>query len=376
MLLKSYPGGIRLRCSSWSQTFSCTTTRHSQRHLHSSSRIRNPPLAFAFDIDGVLIRGGEALPAAKEALSILEGNNTLGLKIPYILLTNGGGMSEVERCRKLSKQLGVRIDPAQYIQAHTVLKSVAHKYANAPVLVLGGKGNTLRAVAESYGFNQVYTSLDILSWNQSVWPLYNLTQGEHSSVKNADFSQLSFAAIFVFHDPRNWGLDIQVMCDLIQSGGVVGGPYLADSTRNPVDLVFCNPDLIWRSDFERPRLGQGAFKDAFQAVFKSLTGSNYPHILYGKPTDATYSFAEMVLRDRLRGQLPSVYMVGDNPESDIAGANKAGWQSVLVHTGVYDPHRGPPTHRPTHEARDVLQAVRWALAQELDRRETRKDIVA
>lgn len=32
--------------------------------------------------------------------------------------------------------------------------------------------------------------------------------------------------------------------------------------------MFCNPDLIWRSDFDRPRLGQGAFKEAFQAVYK------------------------------------------------------------------------------------------------------------
>lgn len=65
------------------------------------------------------------------------------------------------------------------------------------------------------------------------------------------------------------------MCDLIQSGGVVGGPYLPDHTRKAVDLVFCNPDLIWKSDFDRPRLGQGAFKVAFQAVFK-VTELNLP----------------------------------------------------------------------------------------------------
>ena len=41
-----------------------------------------------------------------------------------------------------------QIDPKRYIQAHTVLKSVVHKYADLPVLVLGGKGDTLRKVAE------------------------------------------------------------------------------------------------------------------------------------------------------------------------------------------------------------------------------------
>ena len=28
-------------------------------------------------------------------------------------------------------------------------------------------------------------------------------------------------------------------------------------------------------------------------------------------------------------------MVGDNPESDIKGANDNGWESVLLRTGVY-----------------------------------------
>lgn len=61
---------------------------------------------------------------------------------------------------------------------------------------------------------------------------------------------------------------------------------------------------------------------------------------------------------------PQFYVTADNPESDIAGANTAGWKSILVHTGVYDPHRGPPSHQPTHQAEDVAEAVRWALEQE------------
>lgn len=109
------------------------------------------------------------------------------------------------------------------------------------------------------------------------------------------------------------------MCDLIQSGGVVGGPYMAQHTRRTVDLVFCNPDLLWKSDFDRPRLGQGAFREAFQGVFKvcfryfpetmtsefsqSLTGASYPYIQFGKPTEATYKFAEQVLRGQLQENL-------------------------------------------------------------------------
>lgn len=88
------------------------------------------------------------------------------------------------------------------------------------------------------------------------------------TTQDADFSKIPIAAIFVFHDPRNWALDIQVMCDVIQSGGIIGGPYVSECARKPVDLVFCNPDHVWRSDFDRPRIGQGTFKEAFQTVFK------------------------------------------------------------------------------------------------------------
>lgn len=54
----------------------------------------------------------------------------------------------------------------------------------------------------------------------------------------------------------------------------------------------------------------------------------------------------------------------DNPESDIAGANAAGWSSILVHTGVYSPSDGEPTHEPTFQAADVEEAVKAALARE------------
>ncbi|KAF8170279.1 HAD-like domain-containing protein [Mycena galopus ATCC 62051] len=334
----------------------------------------NPPLAFVFDIDGVLIRGEDVLPPAKRALLMLEGGNPFNIKLPYILLTNGGGVSEPERCEKLSTKLGFEIHPRQYIQAHTILNLMAPQYTNTPVLVLGGKLGQVREVAASYGFNKAYTSHDVLAWNPSVWPFHQLTDTERAATKEVDFSQTPISAVFVFHDPRNWALDVQVICDVIQSAGVIGGPYVPlDKQTNPVKLVFCNPDLIWRSDFDRPRLGQGAFKAAFQSVFKELTGSEYPYTQFGKPTHATYDFATHVLRTHLQdlpgrgfdSALPPIYMVGDNPESDIAGANGAGWESILVKTGVFA--GGRSTHEPTHYAEDVEEAVRWAIAREMKR---------
>ena len=78
---------------------------------------------------------------------------------------------------------------------------------------------------------------------------------------------------------------------------------------------------------------------------------------------------------RLKGKKPyftqeeRVYMVGDNPASDIAGGNNyesphgTDWASILVSTGVYV-EGTTPAHQPRKIVGDVWDAVTWATAQE------------
>lgn len=74
------------------------------------------PYAFAFDIDGVLLRGGTPIPEAIEAMAVLNGKNERNLKIPYIFITNGGGKLEDARCKELAEKLEVECSIAQFIQ--------------------------------------------------------------------------------------------------------------------------------------------------------------------------------------------------------------------------------------------------------------------
>ncbi len=61
-------------------------------------------------------------------------------------------------------------------------------------------------------------------------------------------------------------------------------------------------------------------------------------------------------------------MIGDNPESDIRGANEykspfgSQWYSVLVRSGVFN--GGEPAHAPRIFVDDVWDAVRWGLERE------------
>jgi ribonucleotide monophosphatase NagD (HAD superfamily) len=59
--------------------------------------------------------------------------------------------------------------------------------------------------------------------------------------------------------------------------------------------------------------------------------------------------------------LKKIYMIGDNPDSDIKGANKAGahWSSILVQTGIYDTaqelEHHPHVHAPT--VKEAIQHI-------------------
>lgn len=89
----------------------------------------------------------------------------------------------------------------------------------------------------------------------------------------------------------------------------------------------------------------------------------------GKPSQHQFEYGEKALRNFLRKELSRVYMVGDGPRSDIAGANNYdspyafNWKSILVQTGI---HRAGdvPEHVPDVEFGNVLDAVRWAFSEE------------
>ena len=168
---------------------------------------------------------------------------------------------------------------------------------------------------------------------------------------------------------------------------------------HPVRIVAAHNDLLWPTAFPTPRFGLGAFVAALQTLLHACAGERAPSVeFFGKPTAAPYQLAEArlrqqatalgaphprytgpyashrlcfnllsifdgVARQRLHGcrcgshraakrtqcigppppllaglaEDGPVYMVGDNPKSDIAGANALGgpWRSVLVRSGVF-----------------------------------------
>lgn len=148
---------------------------------------------------------------------------------------------------------------------------------------------------------------------------------------------LKIDAIFVYNDPRDWGLDAAVILDILLSHqGILG--TLSPKNNNPDSpnrgyqqdgqppLFFSNPDLWWAAKYHLPRLGQGGFRGAMEGLWAAVTGGPNMGVelkkeVIGKPYYRTYEFAEKRLNAHRHelfkghegGPLKRVYMVGDNP---------------------------------------------------------------
>lgn len=148
---------------------------------------------------------------------------------------------------------------------------------------------------------------------------------------------LKIDAIFIFNDPRDWALDTQLILDLLLSrDGILG--TISPLNNNPSlpnrgyqqdgqpPLYFSNPDLFWAAKYHLPRLGQGGFREAFEGVWKAVTGGEGKGVvlqkeMFGKPFQATYEFAERrlveyhsTLAGKTTNMLPpllrKIYMIG------------------------------------------------------------------
>ena len=231
-------------------------------------------LAIAFDIDGVLKQGPKVLPEAIRTIRMLEGDNPWNRKVPYLFITNSGGKSEAVRAKDLSNDFQTHVAADQVVQAHTVMRSLTEKYRDSPILMLGGPDyppGSSREVLEGYGFRQVYTAHDLHAYATSSFPYTLPGKDQKPALRHVDFSKVQFEAIFVFHDSREWGRDIQFAVDLMRADRGVFGTVLTNEEirrRSPMPIYFSHADLLWGNDFSVARLGQGAFRIALEAVFK------------------------------------------------------------------------------------------------------------
>ncbi|KAH7139372.1 phosphatidyl synthase-like protein [Dendryphion nanum] len=327
-------------------------------------------MAFVFDIDGVLVHGDRLIPEGKRVLEILNGDNELGIKIPHIFLTNGSGKPEAPRCKQLSDILKSPISTDQFIQSHTPMRALAEYYKT--VLVVGGEGYKCREVAEQYGFQDIVVPNDIVAWDPTIAPYRVFSEEDRATSRPRDFSKTNIDAIMVFSDSRDYATDMQIIMDLLRSEDGRLGTMAKDPVSQRIPIYFSQGDMLCPTEHPFPRMSQGTFRIGLEAMYKSLTGVDLERVVYGKPELATYKYADEVITSWMEQihndeKLPAnIYMIGDNPASDIIGGNMYGWNTCLVRTGVFQGGENDENNPANFGVfTNVLEAVTTAIRKEL-----------
>ncbi|KAI1434290.1 HAD-superfamily hydrolase [Xylaria sp. CBS 124048] len=306
--------------------------------------------AFAFDLDGVLMKGNAALPHAKTVVNFLKADRT-----PFIFLTNGGGKTESEKLEDLGLLFDCKFSTQQLVQSHTPFLDLVPEYGSKPVLVIGGSNDSIRELAAKYGFRKVLTSSDIYKKDDTRNPFAQMTAQKHpkygrlhGSLPHGDFEERCpkmsivkrerIAAILVWSSPSDWYFDIQVIKDLLLSTeGKIGTRSRKNGDANfenygyqqdgQPPLFVSNNDFEWPTDKSQQPSAQGSFIAALKSIWAEETKNRAPleYTCYGKPTQLAYELAERKLveyNDLVLGKpedIDTIYMIGDNPDMDMKG---------------------------------------------------------
>eukprot|EP00638_Chattonella_subsalsa_P009869 CAMPEP_0117743924 /NCGR_PEP_ID=MMETSP0947-20121206/6435_1 /TAXON_ID=44440 /ORGANISM="Chattonella subsalsa, Strain CCMP2191" /LENGTH=319 /DNA_ID=CAMNT_0005560739 /DNA_START=232 /DNA_END=1192 /DNA_ORIENTATION=+ len=305
--------------------------------------------AVAFDIDGVLKRGDAVLPGAKQALQIL-----LEKQIPFIFMTNGGGRTQRDFAETLGNLLELDFPPSHFVLSHSPMSDLSTEFADKRVLVLGRDAEAI--AREDCMLSKPVTVEDFARNHPGIYPWREF---QYLDPKPLPYSEEPLAAAIIFHDPIDWHLDIQVLCDVLKKGP----PFTEAGAGQAIPLFVSNPDFTFSSSWPTARFAQGAFVSALSHLYQKLYNEELKLKQYGKPLPVQFRYGEKVLEDQCRSmnlspQLSKIFMIGDNPAADVRGANNAGdrWSSVLVRTGLFEGHH-PPTADPPDHIFDCVQSA-------------------
>ena len=238
------------------------------------------------DAFGVMVDGRGALPGADALLARLEQRS-----VPYLIVTNDASRRDATNAERFGR-FGLAVPPERFLSSGDLIAPhfAARGLAGARCLVLG-TDDSRELVAEAGG---------------RVCPID--AAGDYDAVVVCDDDG------FPFLDGIN---------------AAMSALFRALDAGRAVELVLPNPDILYPA-------GDGAYgftSGAIALLLEAALTRRYPHdpprfVRLGKPHRPIFDEAARRLGT---GEL---LMIGDQLETDIAGALAAGIDAALVVTGV------------------------------------------
>ncbi|XP_069717151.1 haloacid dehalogenase-like hydrolase domain-containing 5 [Phaenicophaeus curvirostris] len=281
---------------------------------------RPPAFGFLLDVDGVLVRGSQAVPAARRAFRRLA-DGSGRLRVPVVFLTNAGNCLRAAKAQELSRALGLQVSPEQVILSHSPLRLFSQFHEKC--MLVAGQG-PVEENAQNLGFKHVVT-IEAL---RKAYPLLDMVD-QSRRPKELPPPTTGFPTIegvILFGEPVRWETSLQLIIDVLLSNGNPGAE-LQDIPYPHLPILACNMDLLWMAEAKMPRFGHGTFLLCLENIYKKVTGRELKYeALIGKPSTVTYRYAEYLIKQQAekegwKSPIRRLYAVGDNPMSDVYGAN-------------------------------------------------------
>ncbi|KFP55623.1 Cat eye syndrome critical region protein 5, partial [Cariama cristata] len=244
-----------------------------------------------------------------------------------------------------------QVSPEQVLLSHSPLRLFSH-FHNKCMLVAGQ--GPVEENAQNLGFKHVVT-IEAL---RKAYPLLDMVDQSRRPKElpppTSGFPTIE--GVVLFGEPVRWETSLQLITDVLLSNGNPGAE-VEDIPYPHLPVLACNMDLLWMAEAKMPRFGHGTFLLCLENIYKKVTGRELKYeALIGKPSTVTYRYAEYLIKQQAEKQgwkspIRRLYAVGDNPMSDIYGANLynnylksahrnqvqdvESCESILVCTGVY-----------------------------------------
>ena len=242
--------------------------------------------ALLLDLDGVIVRAGEAVPGSVEAIQTLEER-----RIPYRIVTNTSLVSRASLSHWAAK-LGNDIPPERFQSALSASAAFARRaFAGEPLYVLA--------------------SDDARTEFAGQWLLTHAEAGAQDA---------RAAAVIVGDSPEELTYEnLNRAFRLVRNGARLIGMH-----RNP-----------WWLTPDGPTMDSGAYVTALEFAASARAS------VIGKPAPAFFSVAVDALREDVRNRgerrlrRNEIAMVGDDIRSDVLAGQRAGLRGVFVLSGKH-----------------------------------------
>jgi len=250
---------------------------------------------YLIDLDGVIYRGNELIPGAKDFVMWLEANHK-----KYLFLTNNSFATEVQILAKLAR-LGIATDATHILSAgQAAVQSIARRFPHGIVYVVGEQ------------------------------PLIDLVRSQDLTVASIDTEKAD--AVLV-------GLD--------RSFDYAKLNHAIRAIRSGAFFITINRDALLPVE--------GGFLPGCGTLAAAIeVGSGITPLVVGKP-EPTLLLEAM----RLLGSQPDeTVMIGDTLNVDILGGKAAGTHTLLVLTGSSKCEDIEKQHiKPDHVVQDLTECI-------------------